>query len=330
MFTIKKILITGGAGFIGYFISKILSENKENEIFVVDNLSKAKIDTEFRKLIEKPNVMFYKQDLSQLNSYTQIEQDYEQIYHLAAIVGVKIVSENPVLTIRNNTLSTIYLLDFIKNLKTKPKLLFASSCENYASSIKFCGVKVPTPEDAPLGIEDIYNPRWTYASSKILGEIACIQYAQKYEFNTTIVRYHNIYGPRMGTQHVIPEIIMRLKKHPQELNLYGGYQYRSFCYVEDAANMTINLMENTKTTGKVINIGDENYIQIIQLAKEIIKILNINPNITELGAPIGSIDKRKPSLDLIKKLEAFVSNISFKEGLKRTCDWYNKYFSTYK
>jgi len=327
---INKVLITGGAGFIGYFISKALSESSDNEIFIVDNLSKAKADDEFLSLIKRSNVSFLELDLSNLKSYSNLEQEYDQIYHLAAIVGVKNVMQNPVLTLRVNTLSTIYLLDYIKKMNNKPKLLFASSCENYAGSIKHCGVKIPTPEDIPLCIEDIYNPRWTYAGSKILGEIACIQYAKKYNFETTIVRYHNIFGPRMGFQHVIPEIIIRLKKSPQILELYGGYQYRSFCYVEDAANMTINLMENDEATGQVINIGDENYIQITKLAKEIIKLMNINPTLIEIGAPIGSIDRRKPNLKLVKKLGDFVSKISFKEGLKRTYIWYNNYYRNLK
>ena len=106
----KKILITGGAGFIGYNLSKILSENIENEVHIIDNLSNGKKDDCFKQLLEKRNITFYEMDLLNPDTYTKIENDYNQIYHLAAIVGVRRVVENPVLTIRVNALSTIFLL----------------------------------------------------------------------------------------------------------------------------------------------------------------------------------------------------------------------------
>ena len=319
----NKILITGGAGFIGYFISDILSKNKINEIHIIDNLSNSEKDKEFYRLLDNRNVKFFELDLTDLDSYSIIDSDYNQVYHLAAIAGVKRVTENPVLTLRVNSLSTIYLLDFIKKMKNKPKLLFASSCENYAGSIRHCGIKIPTPEDIPLCIEDIYNPRWTYASSKILGEIACIQYSKQYNFNTTIVRYHNVYGPRMGTQHVIPEFIIRLKENPYNFEMFGGYQYRSFCYVQDGAKMTTNLMNNPMANNLVVNIGSEHYIKISILAKKLFDLMNLHLKVNEKGAPPGSVKKRRPNLDLIKKLGDYVSEVSFDEGLKKIYEWYN-------
>ncbi|MFV9677675.1 MAG: NAD-dependent epimerase/dehydratase family protein, partial [Methanosarcinales archaeon] len=253
----RRILVTGGAGFIGYNISRILSENIENEVHIIDDLSKGEKDDEFKKLIEKSNVTFYEMDLTNLDTYSEIEREYDQIYHLAAVVGVRKVTENPVLTVKVNTLSTIYLLEHIKKMENEPKILYASSCENYAGAIKSCDSPIPTPEEVPLCIEDVYNPRWSYAATKILGEIACLHYSKQYGFDTTIVRYHNIYGPRMGAQHVIPEFILRLKKDPEKLEMFGGYQYRTFCYVTDAAKMTVNLMNNKEANNRVVNIGND-------------------------------------------------------------------------
>ncbi|KKL07152.1 hypothetical protein LCGC14_2588880, partial [marine sediment metagenome] len=308
----------------GELINAKYTELNPEERFL--NSLKGKKDEKFLELIEKPNVSFSKLDLSVLKCYSKIDSDYDQIYHLAAIVGVRKVTQNPVLTIRVNTLSTIYLLDFIKKMKNKPKLLFASSCENYAGSIKYSGIKIPTPEDIPLCVEDIYNPRWTYASSKILGEIACIQYSKQYNFNTTIVRYHNVYGPRMGTQHVIPEFIIRLKENPYNFEMFGGYQYRSFCYVEDAAKITTNLMNNPMANNLVVNIGSEHSILISCLAKKLFHLMNIAPDVIEKGAPKGSIEKRQPNLELIKRLGEYVSKTTFDEGLKKTYEWYNEIY----
>jgi len=321
----KKILITGGAGFIGYNIAKILSENNENEIHIIDDLSKGENDEEFESLVERENVTFYEMDLTNLEIYQKIEPKYDQIYHLAAVVGVKKVIENPALTLKINVLSTIYLLEFIKDMKSPVKILFASSCENYAGSITKCNVQIPTPENIPLCIEDIYNPRWSYAASKILGEIACLHYSKDYGFESTIVRYHNIYGPRMGVYHVIPEFILRLKKNPKVLEMRGGYQSRTFCYVTDAAKMTIKIMDNKNTISKVVNIGtDQESVKISSIGEMLSQIMKTSPEFLERGAPEGSTDRRVPDLKVIKDLGDYVSEVPFSSGLINTYNWYNK------
>lgn len=320
-----KILVTGGAGFIGYNISKILSENPKNQIDIIDDLSKGTCDSEFRELINKENINFYKADLTDINAYGLIESNYDQIYHLAAVVGVRNVMENPVKTLKVNSLSTIYLLEKIKDMTNTPKILFTSSCENYAGTVEKFDIKIPTGEDVPLCIEDIYNPRWTYAASKILSELACFNYSKAYGFDSTIIRYHNVYGPRMGDSHVIPEFILRLKKNPFNMEMFGGYQYRSFCYVTDAAKMTIKLMNNNTTNNKVINIGGEEFIKISKIAELLSKIMGISPKFIEKNAPKGSVNKRMPDLSLIKNLDCYVSEVSFDKGLKQTYEWYNKY-----
>lgn len=319
----KKILVTGGAGFIGYNISRILSENLENEVHIIDDLSKGEKDSELNELIERSNVTFYEMDLTDLETYSKIDSEYDQVYHLAAIVGVKRVTENPALTIRVNSLSTIYLLDHLKKMSRKPKILFASSCENYAGSIRSCGVMIPTPENVPLCIEDIDNPRWSYAITKILGEISCLSYSKQYGFNTTIVRYHNIYGPRMGYLHAIPEIILRLKRDSRNLELFGGNQFRSFCYVSDAAKMTLNLMNNSLANSLVVNVGsDQEPIEMSIIAGKLSQLMGISPKMVEIGAPSGSVERRAPDLKLIKRLGAFSNEIPFEKGLAETLHWY--------
>lgn len=324
----QKILVTGGAGFIGYNISKILSEDEENNVHIIDDLSKGEMDDEFRSLIEKSNVTFHKMDLTDSKTYSEIDSEYDQIYHLAAIVGVKKVTENPALTIRVNSLSTIYLLEHIKSMTGNPKILFASSCENYAGSINKCNVQVPTPEDIPLCIEDVFNPRWSYAATKILGEIACLNYSKQYNFDATIVRYHNIYGPRMGTQHVIPEFILRLEKNKTEFEMFGGDQYRTFCYVTDASKMTIDLMNNKKANNKIINVGnDQDCVKISLIGEKLSQIMQISPVFIERGAPRGSIEKRIPDLKLIKELGAYTYEVPLNQGLINTFEWYKKRYN---
>lgn len=323
----KKILVTGGAGFIGSVLSKILSEDDNNEVYIIDNLSKGVKDEFFKERIERPNVTFYEMDLTDIDNYTKIENDYDQIYHLAAIVGVEKVMNHPLQTLENNTLSTIYLLDFVKRMKRKPRLLFASSCENYAGSVKLGIADVPTAENIPLCIHDIFNPRWTYACSKILGELAFFHYGNEYNSNVKIVRYHNVYGPRMGNKHVIPEFILRILNKNNPFLMYGGDQYRTFCYVTDAAKTTIQVMEKSQEI--LYNIGsDEREILIKDVAKSLFDIADFYPKIIEKGAPKGSIPRRKPDMSKLKKESLFVHETSFEDGLKKTYNWYKKYGRT--
>ncbi|MFA4848750.1 MAG: NAD-dependent epimerase/dehydratase family protein [Methanoregula sp.] len=321
----NKILVTGGAGFIGYTISKILAEDPNNEIHIIDNFSKDRNDEDFKRLIKKNNVTFFNKDLTDQKTYTEIDDHYHQIYHLAATVGVKTVTDNPVETLKNNSFSTLFLLEYLKGMKKPHKILFTSSCENYAGSITCCNVKIPTPENVPLCIEDIFNPRWTYAISKILGESACIHYAKQYHFDAAIIRYHNVFGPRMGTEHVIPEFFLRLKKNARQFEMYGGDQYRTFCYCTDAAKMTINVMNSLQSSGRIINIGnDKNNIKISDIGKQLAKIMKINPEFIENGAPDGSVKKRIPDLSVIKKMNCYVEEVPFEEGLAETYRWYNE------
>ena len=321
----NKILVTGGAGFIGYNISKILAEDLKNEVHIIDNFAKDRNDEDFKRLFKKNNVTFFNKDLTDQKTYTEIDDYYHQIYHLAATVGVKTVTDNPVETLKNNSFSTLFLLEYLKGMKKPHKILFTSSCENYAGSINCCNVKIPTPENVPLCIEDIFNPRWTYAISKILGESACIHYSKKYHFEAAIIRYHNVFGPRMGTEHVIPEFILRLKKNSKQFEMYGGDQYRTFCYCTDAAKMTINVMNTPHSSGRVINIGnDKNNIKISDIGKQLAKIMKINPEFIEKGAPDGSVKKRIPDLTVIKKMKCYMEEVPFKEGLVETYRWYNE------
>jgi len=319
----KKILVTGGAGFIGTVVTEILSHDDNNLIHIVDDLSSGKNDDDFKKILLRKNIVFKKLDLSDARSYRKLNEEYDDVYHLAAVVGVSRVTKNPVLTLRVNTLSTIYLLDHLRKMKNKPKILFASSCENYAGSVKHCRISFPTPEEIPLCIEDVYNPRWTYACTKILGEMSCIFYAKEYGFDFTVIRYHNVFGPRMGTQHVIPQFILRVMDKPIEFEMHGGDQYRTFCYVTDAAKMTINLMNDPKANGLVVNVGnDHDYIKISSLAKKIFSIMCVKPKLIEKGAPQGSVNRRRPDLSKIKSLGDFVQEVSYDEGLRKTIQWY--------
>ncbi len=321
----NKILITGGAGFIGFNLLRKLADDSSNEIHICDDFSKQKCDDEFDMFLKNHhNVKLFHYDLTDGTIYENLDDDYTQIYHLAAVVGVKYADECPDQVIRINTLSTINLLEWAKKIKSV-KILFASSCENYAGSLNQNIIPIPTPEEIPLTIENIKIPRYSYAGSKILGELAMINYSRIYGFETSIVRYHNIYGPRMGFVHVIPEFSLRLLHKENPFKIFGSEQTRTFCYVDDAVNATIGVMESDKTNMEVVNIGDDKYeIVIKNLAEKLFKIADYYPEIEEMPSPLGSVGRRCPSISKLKNLVGYSPKVNLDEGLLETYNWYKK------
>ena len=163
---------------------------------------------------------------------------------LASVVGVNRCIEEPHEVIRINTaLIQNSLAWIVKN--NIGKVLFSSSSECYAASTDSFNYPVPTSEEVPLTISKIGHPRFTYAVTKMLGESAFLTYGKQYEFPVTIVRYQNIFGPRMGFKHVIPHLIQRFITGTENpFKIYGSDQTRAFCYISDAAEGTVLAMEN--------------------------------------------------------------------------------------
>jgi nucleoside-diphosphate-sugar epimerase len=323
----KKILVTGGVGFVWYNVARMLSEEAGNHIYILDCLSGAGMDEEFKALAGKDNVTLYDLDPTDPASYDKVEQKYHQVYHLAA-VGARNATDRPDLQIRANTLSTINLLEFIKRAGNRPRLLFASSSESYASSIRHCNVTTPVPEDIPLCIDNITDPTQACAAASILGEIACYQYAKLYGFGCIIVRYHDLYGPRMSPQHIIPGLFGRLMECPERLELSGGHQCRSFCYVTDAARMTIRLMGKEKSIGKAINVGSgREAVPLVDIGRMLAAIAGIRPEIVQQRSPVRWPAPPVPDLTAIQALDAYVSEVPIHAGLLNTCRWFGRNFA---
>lgn len=319
----RKILITGGAGFIGYHLAERLSQGR-SRIDLVDNLSKGGFDRDLTRLVKKPNVRFIKADLTDPGSYKLLRKSYDYIYHMAAIVGVRKVIERPDRVLYINIVSILNLLEWIrKSQRNLKRLLFASTSEAYAGTMRYCDAPVPTGEDIILSLEDIRMPRTTYALSKIVGESACFSYL-KGKALFTIVRYHNVYGPRMGYSHVVPELMVKAKRNKRYLEVFSVGHTRAFCYISDAVIATIGLAESKLSSNQIFNVGNsDEEITIKGLAQRISKFVNPSLKIKPLGNQEGSPARRCPDIGKLKRAIRFKPEISLDEGIRLTWQWYN-------
>jgi len=319
-----KVLVTGGAGFIGFSLAKYLA-NCDYEVTICDDFSRGSRDRDLQEVIKRDNVQLLETDLTDRESLHKLDKDYDYAYHLAAINGTRYFYEIPHTVLRVNLLTLINILDWAINIDLR-KFVFTSSPEAYAAAKDVFALPLPTPEEVPLVISDVYNPRYSYAGSKIVGELLCLNYARQHDMNLSIVRPSNVYGPREGYEHVIPEFIMRIIKKEDPFKIYGGNQTRAFCYIDDFVRGIKLAAESERTNGEVINIGnDKQEMRITDLAQRMFELFDYNPRkIDMLSAPKGSPDRRCPDISKARNLLGYEPQVDLDEGLKEIHNWYLK------
>lgn len=318
----RRVLVTGGIGFIGYHLAASLSDNPETEVVLADSANPAVDDVDLARLLNRPNVSLVSGDLAEAIMYERIGRGYDEVYHLAAIVGVRAVLERPHEVLRVNALTTLKLLDWFVQGGGE-KLLFSSTSEAYAWTQSFYPVPVPTPEDVPLALTNLDNPRLTYAASKIHGELAVRQFCKVFNKRSVIVRYHNVYGPRMGYKHVIPELHKRAMDGENPLTVYSPEHRRAFCYVSDAVSATLAAMRQTAADSLTINIGnDKEEVSIAELAQRLLRVAGIDAPLRPESAPNDPIVRRCPDLTCARTVLNYEPRVSLDQGLKRTLGWY--------
>jgi nucleoside-diphosphate-sugar epimerase len=329
-----NILITGGAGFIGCAIATTLAANPANTLTVVDNFARGRNDAEFEALIARSNVRFVRGDITDNGFFDTLERDFDYIYHLAAVIGVRNVLEHPDRVLFVNATSTLYLYEWAKKLPNLKRILFSSTSEIYAGTLKHfpATFPVPTPETVPLTLDDISSERTTYMLSKMYGESIAFNYARKHGIPSTIVRYHNVFGPRMGFLHVVPEMFIKIRDAARTgtpLEVFSPTHTRAFCYIEDAVNATICVTEHEATRNEIFNIGNEREeVSIKQLVLTIAEILGCTVTLAEQPDTPGSPARRCPDMSKLKAVTGFEARVPLADGIRRTFAWYNDKLDT--
>jgi len=323
----KKVLILGGSGFIGFGIVKYLVINRNYEITIADIFNNDQDDTYFNKYISDNKIKIIKGDFTNSKMFNKLENTYDFVYMLASVVGVNRCIEEPHEVIRINVSLIQNTLEWVVKNKIK-RVLFSSSSECYASTTDQFNYLIPTPENVPLTISNIAHPRFTYAVTKMLGESAFLSYGKKYNFFTTIVRYQNIFGPRMGFKHVIPHLVERFIKGENPFKIYGGDQTRSFCYITDAAEGTVFAIENKFSDQNIFHIGSTEEITIERLVKSVGNLMNFNGEYVLAKTYPGSVSRRCPDISKAKKILKYSPKVDWEVGLDETVSWYLEYFNS--
>ena len=320
-----RILITGAAGFVGWHLAMRLSSRPGYELTLVDNFVRGRRDADLDTLLERSNVTLISADLSDPCAFEQLGGGYDYVYHLAAIIGVKNVMSRPYEVVRVNALTTLHLLEWLRN-GGGGKLLFSSTSEAYAWTQQFHELPIPTPKAVPLALTDLGNPRSSYAGSKVFGELAITHGCASAKKDFTIVRYHNVYGPRMGFEHVIPELFERALAGQNPLVVYSANHSRAFCYVRDAITATIAAMERPEANGATINIGTDAEVTIGELATSVLAVAGVTSPVDAQVAAHDPIHRRCPDISRARTLLGYAPQISLREGLEKTLAWYRPHF----
>ncbi len=316
----KNILITGGAGFIGLSLAKYLSK-KNYRIYIIDNLSRGKFDKELKNLLKKKNVTFYKRNLNEKINLKI--KNISHIFHLAGSVGVKNINKDPYGSFFNNIISLKNTVDSFQKKRQKIKVILFSTSEVYSTIIQEKKVKFPIKESNSILIKNDIIERDAYYLSKIFNE----KILQLSNLNYLILRPHNIYGPRMGFSHVIPELIKKMSilnsKQNKKIFIFSPKHRRAFCFIDDAIKQIVKLSFNKKINNEIFNIGNmEEEISMIKLANKIKSFFPYNIKLKNGKITKGSPVRRIPDMKKTLKFVVIKKFTNLNQGLKKTFSWY--------
>lgn len=315
-----KALVTGGAGFIGYHLARALA-GRGAAVDILDDHSRGMRDTALDALSETGRVRRLEGDLRRPDLARELGTDYSHVFHMAAILGVERVRSDPYGVLTANAATTQTAIALARRQGALERFVFTSTSEVYAGTLDAFGLPVPTPEEVPITLGRLAEPRTSYMLSKLVGEALCRHAGIPF----TIVRPHNVYGPRMGRVHVIPQLLERAFRlaEGEPLQVASAGHRRSFCYVDDAVEYLIRMASAPACLAGVFNVGTQGpEILIGDLARLILDVAGrANPVVPAPATP-GSPARRAP--DMTKAVEAtgYRSRIGLDEGIRRTCAWY--------
>ena len=317
-----RTLVTGGAGGIGLHVVSRLATNG-HAVDVLDDFSAGTRDKALSRLQAEHDVRVLEHDLTVLDPGALAAERYKRVYHLAAQVGVTRTLEHPFDVLSSNAAMTLTALELARRTGAQ-RFVFASSSEVYNGSLLAGNLPLPTPETAHIVMPDLDEPRSAYLLSKLYGEAL----SRHGSVPWTILRYHNVYGPRMGHAHVIPQLVERALSTPErgQLPVHSLEHRRTFCHITDAVEITVRAGEEPRCEGEILNVGaDGPEIRIGDLAESIVALLHLDIDVVAAPDTPGSPTRRQPDMTKTERLTGYRGRVALDEGLAATVAWYREH-----
>lgn len=316
--TKKSYLVTGGTGFIGAALVTALV-NRGHKVRTLDNNSRGA----HRRLASVAGQYEHVEgDVRDYATFAAAAKGMDCVCHLAYINGTEFFYSMPETVLDVGVKGIVNAIDVCKNLNIS-ELIVASSSEVYQTP-----PKVPTDENVPLVIPDVFNPRYSYAAGKIISEVMAIHCGAKFFERMIIFRPHNIYGPDMGWEHVIPQLIMRARELSQQgsstvkFPIQGkGDQTRAFCFIEDMIRALLTVLERGKHM-EIYNIGTDQEVMISELTRIIGRYFKCELDLVASNIASGGTLHRCPDISKIRAL-GYEPQVKLEDGVRRTADWYD-------
>ncbi len=299
-----RVLITGGAGFIGSHLAEHYLASR-HQVTIVDNLSTGSMEN-VGHLRQQPGFRYEIDDISNLRLVRELVDDADVIFHLAAAVGVRLIVESPVRTIETNIRGTEIVLEAAA--KKSKKVLIASTSEVYGKSND-----LPFREDGDLVLGPTIRGRWSYAASKVVDEFLALAYWKEKKLPVVVFRLFNTVGPRQTGRYgmVVPSFVRQAIEN-EAITVFGdGQQSRCFCHVKDVCRALIGLAEHPDAVGKVFNVGSNEETTITDLAHRVrelagsISLVTYVPYEKAYEEGFEDMHRRVPDISKIARLIGF-------------------------
>jgi nucleoside-diphosphate-sugar epimerase len=310
----KRLLVTGGAGFIGTTMTRRLIE--ENEVVALDNLHRDALSGS--ELAEHPNLTFIQADVLDADAVREAAAGATHVVHLAAIAGVDTVRESPVRTMRVNLIGTYNVLEGALATKdTVERFVDFSTSEVFGTHAYNVG------EGHVSTIGSVGEVRWTYAVSKLAGEHMAHAYREEFGLPVVTVRPFNVYGPgQIGGGAIRAFIEAALAG--RDLTIHGdGSQIRAWCYVDDMVDALLLCLERPEAIGQTFNVGNpRSAVTIFDLAQRVKRLTGCPGEILFQPLHYADVELRIPNVEKAREVLGFEAGVDLDEGLQRTIAWY--------
>lgn len=312
----EKVLVTGGAGFIGSHLCELLVHNGYH-VVVIDDLSTGRLEN-IQHLRPLPSFQFVRESITNAQVLDRLTSEADLVIHLAAVVGVRLIVEDPVHTIATNIMGSEAVLTTANRYGCK--VMIASTSEVYGK-----GMKVPFHEEDDRVMGSTTHSRWAYATSKAVDEFLGLAYHRQFGLPVVIMRFFNTIGPRQTGRYgmVVPRFV-RQALRDEPITVHGdGEQSRCFADVIDVIHAIVRLAEHPEAVGQVFNIGSTEEVTITQLAERVIALTDSKSQIVyvpydEAYAPgFEDMRRRVPSIEKIARLIDYQPHYTLDDTLRR-------------